>query len=214
MNMPKPEQAVDYFTTMQAQAGWMNILESFARFVAPKAGMRVLDVGTGPGALAAHFQTHYQVVAVGADADKHMMQRANILHSGSGVSFVTASLPKLPFRDCVFDVVCASNVLYLLDEPNAALQEIVRVLSANGTFAMLNPSPMMSYETAKILADERQMTDFARENFLHWGTVAEQHSRWSETEIEQWFATNGLELVKAQRKIGAGLALYVQGVKI
>ncbi|KAB2853517.1 MAG: hypothetical protein F9K46_18225, partial [Anaerolineae bacterium] len=63
----------EYYISMQTQTGWATILESFARFVAPPAGSRVLDVGTGPGALVKMFREQYQAEAFGVDANPLLM---------------------------------------------------------------------------------------------------------------------------------------------
>lgn len=203
---------VDYFTSMQSSKGWAVILESFARFAAPSPNARVLDVGTGPGALVKMFRETYTADAYGVDNDPAMGQQAVKLQDMT--VFVSGSLPHLPFARHTFDMVTATNVLYLLDDPQAALNDIGRVLKVGGTLVMLNPSIHMSIRTATALAQERGLTGFEYENFLHWGEVAEQNYRWSVSDVDTLFTRAGLSLRETRERIGPGLALYAQGVKI
>ncbi len=202
----------DYYISMQTQTGWTTILESFARFVAPSEGARVLDIGTGPGALVKLFREQYHAEAYGVDSDPLMMAHASS-YQRLGQAFMCGSVYQLPLRAAQFDVVTATNVLYLLDEALPALVEVARILRPGGTFVMLNPSPQMSIVAATILADERGLTGFARENFIHWGEIAESKVRWSPEQIAELFQKVGLELTETRERVGAGLALYARGMK-
>lgn len=202
----------EYYISMQTQTGWATILESFARFVAPPAESRVLDVGTGPGALVKMFREQYQAEAFGVDADPLLMAHA-LDYQAIGSIFICGSIYQLPFQTEQFDVVTATNVLYLLDEVLPALQEMVRMLRPGGTFVMLNPSPQMTIASATALADERGLTGFARENFVHWGEIAEAKVRWSPEQIAELFQKVGLQLTETRERVGVGLALYARGIK-
>ena len=204
------DNPVEYFSKMQANPGWRAILESFARFIAPTAGWQALDVGCGPGALVAVLQQDYQLKAFGVDADPMMAQQAAANH---GNRFTAGSLPHLPYAENTFDLITATNVIYLVDDPAAALRDIGRVLKSGGMFVMLNPSEKMNIAAATALADERGLTDFARENFIHWGEVAERKPRWSEKDIAALFLQAGLTLIETRERIGDGLARYARGIK-
>lgn len=202
---------VDYFAKVQANPGWQGILESFARFVGPAPGQWVLDVGSGPGALLGILREQFQAQAVGADADFAMMLHARQQYLAP---VMQARLPHLPCAAGSFDVVTATNVLYLLAEPLPALHECLRVLKPGGLFAMLNPSPAMNPTSAAALADARHLEGFARQNFLHWGEVAQANFRWSAADISALFAEAGLGPPQVEAKIGPGLALYAKGQKV
>lgn len=203
---------VEYFVSMQTQTGWATILESFARFVAPLEGAQTLDVGTGPGALVKLFREQYKADAYGLDADWLMMAHAVDFQS-VGPVFMCGSIYQLPLKNDQFDVVTATNVLYLLDEVPSALEELVRILKPGGTLAMLNPSSQMSVAAATALANERGLIGFARENFIHWGEIAEAKMRWSPDQIAELFQEFGLHLTETRERVGTGLALYARGVK-
>jgi len=205
-----PQNPVEYFSTVQANPGWRAILESFARFVDPAASTRLLDVGCGPGALVDIFRQDYRIAAYGTDAEPGMLHQASAHY---GDFFAAGRLPQLPYADGSFDLITATNVIYLVDNPAAALQEINRLLKPTGIFAMLNPSEKMTVTTATALADERGLTGFARDNFIYWGEVAEANPRWTEEEISDLFRQANLDLVDCRTRIGDGLARYAKGKK-
>jgi ubiquinone/menaquinone biosynthesis C-methylase UbiE len=203
----------DYYLAMQRNTGWQQILASFARFVEPAPAGTLLDVGTGPGALVAIFQRDFGVHGIGVDASFALAHAAQQHYAESGATFITAALPRLPFADNTFDVLTATNILYLLDNPATALQEMERVLRPGGTFAMLNPSIKMNVATATALATERGLVGFAHQNFLEWGRIAERNHRWTLADVDALFTAAGLTLQTHRERIGAGLALYVKGFK-
>jgi SAM-dependent methyltransferase len=83
-----------------------------------------LDVGCGYGFL----KSLGLVNAVGMD-----------IRMGGGVT-VRASAENLPFRDQVFDLVFAGEVLEHLNAPAQALSEWVRVLRAGGKLGLSTPN--------------------------------------------------------------------------
>lgn len=202
-----------YYQKMQSNQGWVVILESFARFIAPQPRQIVLDVGTGPGALVSILQANHPATVYGIDYSLPLAKLARDTYPDLGAVFVAGQLPILPLGDATVDVATASNVLYLLDDPQAAVIEIGRILKPNGQLVMLNPSPKMSIASATALADERQLTGFERENFIDWGQIAEANVRWSVEDIQALFAPAGLTLIEWRERIGEGLALYARGVK-
>lgn len=204
------DDSVSYFSQVQGLSGWQTILESFARFVDPPAQSRVLDVGCGPGAFVDILHKNHAVSALGIDLEQGMI---TIAHQNYSAGFLCGALPYLPFEADTFDVVTAANVIYLLDDPLAGLRESVRVLKPGAEFVMLNPSEQMSQLAARQLADERGLRGFARENFIHWGAVAEANHRFTPVDIEGMFSAVGLTVSAMKLRIGTGLARYVKGHK-
>lgn len=199
-------QPVDYFSQMQATEGWRNILASFTRFVQPHG--RTLDVGCGPGALVDLFAAHAH--AFGVDYDPAMAVAARQKY---GHPLTVGALPILPFMTGAFDVVTATNVVYLQDDPLSALREMARICKTGGIVAMLNPSERMNAQAAAQLAEERGLTGFARDNFMEWGTVAEANHRWTVDNLRELYDAAGLQLLETQDRIGDGLARYAKGTK-
>ncbi|WP_312870165.1 class I SAM-dependent methyltransferase [Streptomyces himalayensis] len=96
-------------------------------------GVRVLDVGTGPGAAAAAACARgAKVTAV--DAEPSMVRLA--AQSVPKADVRLAALPDLPFADGEFDAVVANFVLNHVGRPRAAVAELRRITRASGRVAL------------------------------------------------------------------------------
>lgn len=92
-------------------------------------GDRVLDVGTGPGLVAASAAERGADV-VGIDFSEAMVTEASRLHRG--IEFRTAPAESLPFDDEGFDAVVGNFMLHHAGQPDAVLREAFRVLRSGG----------------------------------------------------------------------------------
>lgn len=212
--MPIDTQFVTYFTQVQATSGWDRVLASFARFLALDKDAHVLDVGCGPGSLVRKLARDV-AFADGCDVDRRMIEQAQqlaIAEDLTNVEFRVGALPDLPYAPERFDLVTATNVIFLQRNPQAAVQEMARVCKLNGAVAMLNPSPQMSVAAATAHADRHGLTDLNRVSFINWGNVAEQAQRFSEAQITEMFEAAGLSEIVIEAKIG-GLALFAKAKK-
>lgn len=100
----------------------------------------------------------------------------------------------------------ASNLLFLLESPLLALQELRRVLRSEGQLCLLNPSEQMSREAALALAEQRGLSGLERDSLLEWARRAEAGSRWDESGLRRLLREAGLVLVESALRIGPGLA--------
>ena len=216
--------SIDYFTRVQASSGWSRQLESFARFIDAQPGWRTLDAGCGPGALVRHL-ARLGCQANGVDVDPGMVDKARELAveveaelAAEGAAplathFRQGNAADLPFDDDQFDLVTASNVLFLLPEPLAGLRELARVCRPGGWVALLNPSPRLSRAAAEAFAAQAGLKEFEAMSLVKWGGVAEEHHRFSQADIEALFAAAGLQPPEIVEKIGPGFALFARGTK-
>jgi SAM-dependent methyltransferase len=106
--------------------------EGIARDVAALAppGGRVLDVGCGPGHVAAHLATRGLDVT-GIDLDPGMIEQAR-RRLGSRATLAVADVAALPFEDASFDVVMSTLSMHHWADTPAGLAEIARVLRPDG----------------------------------------------------------------------------------
>ncbi|MFN8389959.1 MAG: methyltransferase domain-containing protein [Bdellovibrionota bacterium] len=106
----------------------------FLRHLRP--GMRVLDVGCGPGSMTLGFAEAVDPGdVVGVDVQPSQVAQAQALSATRGtknIRFEAADAYELPFSDASFDAVFAYAVLWHLREPLRALAEIRRVLRPGG----------------------------------------------------------------------------------
>jgi SAM-dependent methyltransferase len=163
-------------------------------------------VGCGPGLLPA-LLAKSGCRAVGVDRDFAMFLPSP-LHPG----VLAAEAVLLPFQANSFDLVTASNLLFLADEPLVLLVEMRRLLRPDGQVAVLNPSEHLDLAAATALADERGLTGLARSTLLNWASRAENHFRWSAGELGDLFEAAGLLLVDTKTSLGPGFARFGRGV--
>jgi SAM-dependent methyltransferase len=103
---------------------------SLDTFEAP-AGARVLDVGTGVGAMAAQLARLCPGICLtGVDISAAQIARAREIHPVA--TYVQSSGAALPFAAGSFDRVHMSWVLEHVPDPLAVLREIRRVLAPDG----------------------------------------------------------------------------------
>jgi SAM-dependent methyltransferase len=108
------------------------------------AGTEVLDVGTGPGVVAAvAMERRAKVTAV--DAEPSMAEAA--ARNVPGLDVRVAVLPDLPLPDADFDAVTGNFVINHAGHPAAVLAELRRVLRPGGRLALTcwsnPPSPAL-----------------------------------------------------------------------
>jgi SAM-dependent methyltransferase len=91
---------------------------------------RVLDIGTGTGALVPDIHRHApSAVVIGVDRSPGMLALAS--EAGTPVALMDAS--NLALRDQAMDIAVMAFVLFNVQEPVAALTEAARVLRPGGT---------------------------------------------------------------------------------
>jgi ubiquinone/menaquinone biosynthesis C-methylase UbiE len=96
-------------------------------------GKRVLDVGTGPGYVAAKAAERGAAV-VGLDQAEAMLSIARRLHPK--IDFVRGNVEALPLPDASFNAVVGNFIMLHLGRPEQAAAEFVRVLAPNGRLAL------------------------------------------------------------------------------
>jgi len=107
---------------------------SFADLAGVSRGQRVLDVGSGPGALTAELVRRAGADAVSA-VDPSASFAAATRERLPGADIRLAAAEKLPFPDDTFDTVLAQLVVHFMTDPVRGLREMSRVTRPGGVVA-------------------------------------------------------------------------------
>jgi SAM-dependent methyltransferase len=103
-------------------------------------GLRVLDVGCGPGTITVDLGRRVAPgEVVGIDAAAEVLVEAERHRQEAGIAnvrFAAGDVYALDHPDASFDVVHAHQVLQPLTDPVAALRELLRVLKPGGILAV------------------------------------------------------------------------------
>ncbi len=100
-------------------------------------GRHVLDVGCGEGALAVSLRQRGAVVtAVDPNWGMLVEARSRAQMEECSIHLIQAVGERLPFATASFDVVLAKTVLCFVDEAQAMVDEMTRVLRPGGRFVI------------------------------------------------------------------------------
>jgi ubiquinone/menaquinone biosynthesis C-methylase UbiE len=141
-----------------------------AAFLIPRlrAGMRLLDVGCGPGSITRGLAERLAPgEVVGVDLSKETLEDARRDAAARGLAnlhYEEASVYALPFADASFDVVYAHQVLQHLREREAALAEMLRVLRPAGLLAIRE----VDWKTVAFWPEDPWITRFVEVHLKTW----------------------------------------------
>ena len=102
---------------------------------------RVLDVATGPAGVALQLAQRTGAHVVGVDLTEAMIRQGHRNVARAGVSHqvqvVLGRGERLPFADDTFDALTFTYLLRYVEDPQATLCELARVVRPGGTIANL-----------------------------------------------------------------------------
>ena len=111
-----------------------HLSAQFADLAGVEAGQRVLDVGSGPGALTVELARRVGAEAVTA-ADPSDGFVLAVRSRVPGATVVRTSAENLPLPDGAFDAALAQLVVHFMADPVAGLREMARVTRLGGAVA-------------------------------------------------------------------------------
>jgi SAM-dependent methyltransferase len=107
--------------------------ELLFELLGPVAGLQLLDVGCGDGALAFELSGRgADVTGLDADPDMVTAARKRAEAESARLHFVDGNAERLPFGDAAFDRVVAVTVLCFVRDAEKAVAEMARVLKPGG----------------------------------------------------------------------------------
>jgi phosphatidylethanolamine/phosphatidyl-N-methylethanolamine N-methyltransferase len=142
---------LDSDTIAKAYAGWAPVYDLVFGAVfeagrrasiaaAERIGGRILDVGVGTGISLADYSRRNRIV--GVDYSEPMLRKAHERIVRQELFHIEAlavmDAQRLGFRDAFFDVVVAQYVITTVPDPEATLDEFVRVIKPGGEIILVN----------------------------------------------------------------------------
>lgn len=106
-----------------------------------KGYRRILDIGCGEGQIARVLAAERGAEIVGIDPTWAQISQAGCL--GEGPSYLRAAAEGLPFDDGSFDAALACLVFEHIENVDAAIAEVARVLTDGGCFVLFLNHPLI-----------------------------------------------------------------------
>jgi Methylase involved in ubiquinone/menaquinone biosynthesis len=110
-----------------------ELVDPLLNVLAPAPGERLLDIGTGTGAVAAAALARGCLVVAG-DPEPDMLAMAAL--TAPGAELILAGLPELTGIEAGFDLITANCVLNQLAQPEASLRRLAELLRPGGRLAI------------------------------------------------------------------------------
>lgn len=135
--------------------GGREATRELARLAGLRAGMDVLDVGSGLGGPARTLAAEFGCRVIGLDLTEACCRAAEMLTARVGlhdrVTFRQGDALDLPFAECTFDVVWTQDVFMNIEHKPRLFAEMHRVLRPSGCLAfqasLSGPVPGVYYPT-------------------------------------------------------------------
>lgn len=142
---------------------WVNkqdFLSKMIHFGEPQAFMKALDIGSGPGVVAAALAPFVEHVT-GIDISEEMIGKAAAAHAGNPcIGFDLANVEEMPYPDGTFHLATARMVFHHVADCARGLKEVNRVLAPGGRLVLCEGVPpdhltRARYEDIFALKEER-----------------------------------------------------------
>lgn len=126
------------------QEKWIELIN---RYLKINKGMKVLDLGCGPGFFSVML-TNLGCQVIGIDYSDKMLEEArnNARKFKANVEFQKMDVQDLAFQDEIFDLIITRNVTWNLEKPVQAYQEMVRVLKKQGHLLNIDGNHYYHYQ--------------------------------------------------------------------
>jgi ubiquinone/menaquinone biosynthesis C-methylase UbiE len=132
------------------EKGTRMVIDSYYSHVADEIvahlpGDRILDIGTGPGYLPIEIgKRSANIRIIGIDLSRKLLDMARSNTAKAGLSdrltFQLGDAGRIDFEDASFDMVISTGMLHSLKDPVNVIQEMYRVLKADGEAWIFDPA--------------------------------------------------------------------------
>jgi len=116
----------------------LSILEKkVSQLLQQKPDAKILNIGIATGATSIMLQQYGTVTSL--EYDKECCE---FVREKCGLEVVNGSMTELPFDDGSYDLVCAFDVVEHIEDHSTAIQELRRVMAADGHYFLTVPAFM------------------------------------------------------------------------
>ncbi len=204
-----------FYAWLTAQDAWRGSCASLVDHLPPGAGLRIVDLGCGPGTAALEtVRRRPRDWVVGVDNAWGMLRQAHRRSRAGGrlasrVHWICADARALPFRAGSIDALTGHSVLYLVADREAALAECLRVLRSGGRLVVMEPNDrsVRLREVWRISRSPRFLLSMAL-----WRPVSGLRGRFGQWSLVATLRGAGFADCHVQETLG-GLGLYARAQK-
>jgi ubiquinone/menaquinone biosynthesis C-methylase UbiE len=167
-------------------------MKQLKTFFAGKPIQKVLDIGTGSGDFIKLISPVFPENAhiTGIDPNNEALEEARRGNTSANVEFIWMEGETLNFSNQTFDVVCLSNAMHHLADPEKTFAEMKRVVKANGWLVI-----------AEIVSDGLNEAQENQKMLHHFKSYVDRKSgithreTWAEAEVLEIIRSNGIDSV-------------------
>jgi ubiquinone/menaquinone biosynthesis C-methylase UbiE len=148
----------------------------FIDFILQYVRGRCLEIGCGDGIWTDSFRKNCSRL-VSIDLSKIRVTKARGRVENLNVNFVVCDAVNLPFKEGIFDSICALEVIEHLPDYNdhsRFLREICRVLSRDGVFIISTPNKPLHKLYCRITNDY-DFTHYSEINYFQFKRILKKH---------------------------------------
>jgi demethylmenaquinone methyltransferase / 2-methoxy-6-polyprenyl-1,4-benzoquinol methylase len=137
-SLPKRYDQLAEILSMGQNGRWRRAMVDH---IVPTSPDRMLDVASGTAGVALQLAARTPSAIVGVDLTRNMLARGqeNVAEAGmtERICLVAGRAEQLPFPDGTFDALTFTYLLRYVDDPQATLREMARVVKPGGAVASL-----------------------------------------------------------------------------
>ena len=149
----------------------------------------VLECACGTGMFSLPIARRCKSLTATDFADKMLRQAQNKCKDLPNIRFELADITRLNYNDECFDKVVAANVIHLLDNPSAAMSELMRVCKTGG-FVII---PTYINESTKSASAAAKFFNLLGANFKHEFSAASYQEFFKEMgyNVSEYYVADG-----------------------
>lgn len=172
----------------------IQVNEALVNVIAPIAGEHILEVGCGSGVLCRQIAPSVvpRGKITGVDISPEFLRFAQDYAADENLSAViqwgAGQAEVLPFQDASFDAVFGARLLLHLTDPQAVLNELVRMVRPGGRVVIMD----WDFDTVALDHSDRELT----RRLLHWRCDHHGGNNWSGRQL--WGQMVATKLVNVQ----------------